>query len=111
MLFAVDISDLVPENAAVVERLAKVLLGVGIHGLTVEGHTDSSGSAEYNQSLSERRAPAVKGAMATSGLVPAEVRAVGLGETDPIESNDTDEGRAQNRRVVIVVTPMDAAKR
>jgi outer membrane protein OmpA-like peptidoglycan-associated protein len=111
VLFAVNVSDLVPENAAVIDRLAKALAGVGIHGLTVEGHTDSSGSDEYNQALSERRAASVKGAMATSGLVPAEVRAVGFGESDPIETNDTEEGRAQNRRVVIVVTPMDAAKR
>lgn len=111
VLFAVDVSDLVPENAAVIDSLARKLASVGIHGATVEGHTDSTGSDEYNQKLSERRAASVSAAMVAGGLAPGEVRAVGLGESDPIESNDTEAGRAQNRRVVVVVSPMDAARR
>jgi outer membrane protein OmpA-like peptidoglycan-associated protein len=108
VLFAVDQSELVPENSAVVERLAKVLSGVGIHGALVEGHTDSTGSDQYNQALSERRAVTVKGALGRGGLNEASLRAQGLGESDPIETNDSEEGRAQNRRVVVVVTPLDA---
>ena len=108
MLFAVNQSDLQPDSAAVVERLAKALAGGGISGALVEGHTDSTGSDEYNQALSERRANTVKAALAAGGLSAASLRAVGLGETDPIDSNDTEEGRAQNRRVVVVISPLDA---
>lgn len=108
VLFAVDQSDLPPEGAAVVGRLAMALGSVGISGAMVEGHTDSTGSDIYNQALSERRANTVKDALATGGLSPAGLRAQGFGESDPIESNDTQEGRTQNRRVVVVVTPLDA---
>jgi OOP family OmpA-OmpF porin len=108
VLFAVDQSDLPAEGAAVVDKLAKALSGVGISGALIEGHTDSTGSDTYNQALSERRANTVKEALAKGGLSPAGVRAQGFGESDPIESNDTEEGRTQNRRVVVVVTPLDA---
>jgi outer membrane protein OmpA-like peptidoglycan-associated protein len=108
VLFEVDKSDLSGEAVAILGRLTKVLLGVGIHGAGVEGHTDSTGSDDYNQALSERRAASVKAQIVGTGMAEPEVRAVGLGETQPVASNDTDEGRAQNRRVVIVVTPVDA---
>lgn len=110
MLFAVDSSDLQPESAAVIERLTKILLGVQISGSLVEGHTDSTGSPVYNQALSLRRAQAVKVAMVASGMAEPAVRVIGLGETDPVESNDTEEGRAQNRRVVVIVAPSDLTK-
>jgi outer membrane protein OmpA-like peptidoglycan-associated protein len=108
VLFEVDKSDLSGKAVAILGRLTKVLRGVGIHGAGVEGHTDSTGSDEYNQALSERRASSVKAQIVSTGMAEAEVRAVGLGETQPVASNDTDEGRQQNRRVVIVVTPVDA---
>jgi outer membrane protein OmpA-like peptidoglycan-associated protein len=108
VLFEVDKSDLSGEAVGMLGRLTKALLGVGIHGAGVEGHTDSTGSDDYNQALSERRAAAVKVQIVSTGMAEAEVRAVGLGETQPVASNDTDEGRQQNRRVVIVVTPVDA---
>lgn len=109
VLFAVDQSDLVPETASVITRLATTFGSVGIHGAAVEGHTDSTGASAYNQALSERRAVSVKAELVRSGMAEAEVRTTGLGETRPIGDNATDEGRAQNRRVVIVVTPTDAA--
>ena len=56
------------------------------------------------------RATAVKGALSASGLPDREIRALGMGESDPIETNETEEGRAQNRRVVIVITPADAMR-
>lgn len=108
VLFDVDKSDLVPEAAAKVDRLAGVLKSVDIHGAGVEGHTDSTGTSEYNQQLSERRAASVKAEFVKAGMAEAEVRAIGKGEAQPIASNETTEGRAQNRRVVIVVTPADA---
>lgn len=110
VLFGVDSSDLQPESAAVIERLTKILLGIGIGGTLVEGHTDSTGSPVYNQALSLRRAQAVKAAMIGAGMTEPSVRVIGLGETDPIETNDTEEGRAQNRRVVVIVAPSDLAK-
>lgn len=108
VLFEVDKSDLSPEAVERIGRLAAALKSVDIDGTGVEGHTDSTGSDEYNQQLSERRAASVKAEFVKAGMVEANVRAIGKGETQPIASNDTDEGRAQNRRVVIVVTPADA---
>lgn len=108
VLFAVDKSDLNPEATAVLNRLVTTLLKVGIHGAGVVGHTDSTGSAEYNLALSQRRAASVKAGLVTEGMNAAEIRDQGAGETQPIASNDTEEGRKQNRRVVIVVTPPDA---
>lgn len=110
VLFAVDSSELQPESATVIERLTKILLGIGIGGTMVEGHTDSTGAPLYNQALSLRRAQAVKAAMVAAGMPETGVRVIGLGETDPIESNDTEAGRAQNRRVVVIVAPSDLTK-
>jgi outer membrane protein OmpA-like peptidoglycan-associated protein len=107
VLFAVNESALQPESIAIIDRLAKTLAGIGLGGAMIEGHTDSSGSSEYNQALSLRRAEAVKVAMVAAGMPEAGVRVIGLGETDPIETNDTPEGRAQNRRVVVIVAPSD----
>lgn len=108
VLFAVDQSELSPEAVGTIDKLASVLQSVEIDGAGVEGHTDSSGSDDYNQQLSERRAASVKAQFVKAGMPAANVRAVGRGETQPIASNDTPEGRAQNRRVVIIVTPEDA---
>lgn len=108
VLFEVDKSDLSPEAVTRISKIAAALKGVDIDGAGVEGHTDSTGSDDYNQQLSERRAATVKIEFVKAGMPEANVRAVGKGETQPISGNDTDEGRAQNRRVVIVVTPADA---
>lgn len=108
VLFAFDQSDLSPEAVGTIDKLAAVLISVDITGAGVEGHTDSTGSPEYNQQLSERRAAAVKAQFVKAGLPAANVRAVGRSETQPIAENDTPEGRTQNRRVVIIVTPDDA---
>lgn len=70
----------------------------------IEGHTDSSGATEYNQGLSERRAQAVVQAITNSGIAENRLTARGYGESRPIASNDTAEGRAQNRRVTVVVS-------
>ncbi len=72
--------------------------------LEVAGHTDSRGRDAYNQALSERRAATVRDYLATGGFPAAQMATVGYGETQPVASNDTDEGRAQNRRVVIKAT-------
>lgn len=84
MLFGFDRSDLSPETGAVVGKIAAALTSVGIHGATVEGHTDALGADDYNLDLSRRRAEAVKAALATAGLPADAIRAQGLGE--PIRS-------------------------
>lgn len=71
----------------------------------VVGHTDSTGSASYNQTLSERRANAVADVLMEGGVPFSRIRAIGRGEDQPVASNLTPEGRAQNRRVEIVILP------
>ena len=72
--------------------------------IRVEGHTDSIGDAAYNQDLSQRRAQAVANELIKSGVSQEQVSAVGYGEENPIASNKTREGRAQNRRVELAVS-------
>ncbi|MET4127267.1 OmpA family protein [Roseovarius sp. MBR-6] len=71
----------------------------------VVGHTDSTGSASYNQTLSERRAAAVTDVLMQGGVPASRLRSIGRGEDQPVASNLTPEGRAQNRRVEIVILP------
>lgn len=71
----------------------------------VIGHTDNTGSAAYNQDLSERRAQSVANILIGSGTPAYRVRAIGRGYNQPVASNDTAQGRAANRRVEIVITP------
>lgn len=108
VLFEVDKSELNVAANEVLLRLSTALRAVGITGAGVVGHTDSTGAPDYNLALSRRRAASVKAGLVTHGMDPARLRDQGVGETQPIASNATEEGRTQNRRVVIVVTPEDA---
>jgi outer membrane protein OmpA-like peptidoglycan-associated protein len=89
------------------ERLAKisgiVLAYPSLH-LQVEGHTDSVGSDEYNQQLSERRSGAVRDYLIQQGIAAGAIEARGFGKSDPVASNETPEGRQQNRRVEMVIS-------
>ncbi|MGA8502579.1 MAG: OmpA family protein [Candidatus Sulfotelmatobacter sp.] len=89
------------------ERLAKVsgivLAYPSLH-LAIEGHTDSVGSDDYNQQLSERRAQAVRDYFVQQGISSTNVEAHGYGKTEPIATNDTPEGRQQNRRVELILS-------
>lgn len=109
ILFEFDRSDLRPEIAQTLAGLVSVLLSVGIDGAMIEGHADSTGDDAHNLQLSQLRAESVKLAFARRGMAMHNIRTWGAGESDPIASNDTEEGRRQNRRVVIVVTPGDAS--
>lgn len=71
----------------------------------VEGHTDNTGSADYNQDLSTRRAQAVTGVLLEAAVAPSRLLSVGRGEDDPVATNLTPEGRAQNRRVEVIIRP------
>jgi len=109
LLFGIDSSSLSSPARETIDHLTVVLKDVGIHGAAVEGHTDSTGTPAHNRELSKRRAEVVKAELVSAGMTEAAVRALGKGERQPIASNATNEGRAQNRRVVIVVTPADAS--
>jgi outer membrane protein OmpA-like peptidoglycan-associated protein len=88
------------------EKLAKISGILLAHpGLTlqIEGHTDSVGSDEMNQQLSERRADSVRDFLAEQGVAASSMTAKGFGKTQPVASNDTAEGRQKNRRVELVV--------
>ena len=89
------------------EKLAKISGIILAHPglkLEVEGHTDSVGSDDYNQVLSERRANAVRDFLVQEGISPASITARGLGKSDPVASNTTAAGRQMNRRVEMVVS-------
>jgi outer membrane protein OmpA-like peptidoglycan-associated protein len=89
------------------ERLAKVsgiVLAYPTLHVAIEGHTDSIGSDDYNQQLSERRAEAVRDYFVQQGINSAAVEAHGFGKTAPIATNDTPEGRQQNRRVELILS-------
>jgi outer membrane protein OmpA-like peptidoglycan-associated protein len=89
------------------EKLAKIsgiVLAYPALTLGIEGNTDSVGSDAYNQGLSERRAEAVRSYLGQQGVLESSMTAKGLGETQPIASNSTAEGRQQNRRVELIVS-------
>lgn len=109
VLFGFDSSDLQADTRAMLGELGRELAAVGIRSAAVEGHASAEGDAAYNQKLSERRAEAVRQALVSGGLADAGMRVRGMGALDPVAPNDSEEGRQQNRRVVIVVTPADAA--
>ncbi len=88
-------------------RVAKFLRDYPEVTIEVDGHTDSRGDADYNMKLSQRRAENAKNYLINNyGIDPARITAKGFGETQPVASNDTDEGRQRNRRVVAVVKTM-----
>jgi len=84
--------------------------GIRLEQILVEGHTDSVGPRDYNQKLSERRAQSVKSFLVKEGLPENKIRAEGQGELQPVATNTTKEGRAQNRRVTIEVIGSKTAK-
>jgi OOP family OmpA-OmpF porin len=97
-------ATLKPEGMAKLDEAATVMTENADLTVSVEGHTDSVGSDAYNQKLSERRAQAAVDYLVSKGVDASRLQAVGYGESKPATSNDTAEGRAQNRRVDLVVT-------
>ena len=103
ILFDTNEATLKNEARVVIAKLAGILLILPELNLRVEGHTDSTGSADYNQGLSERRAVSVRDFLAQQGIDGQRMVAVGYGLTRPVADNQTREGRAKNRRVEIVI--------
>jgi outer membrane protein OmpA-like peptidoglycan-associated protein len=104
VLFDTGAATLKPGAATTMDRLAQFMRDYPERSVRIEGHTDSVGSEESNQALSERRADAVRSALVDRNTPPDRITTVGYGEGRPIASNDTSGGRQQNRRVEIVVS-------
>ncbi len=108
VLFDTGSSLIKPGGNDEIARIAGVLNRYPETRVTVEGHTDSAGSESYNMQLSEQRARAVGEALVGRGVNAARVTTVGLGESRPIASNATEGGKQLNRRVTILVVPIEA---
>ena len=104
--FATDSSDLRPAFFDVLNSVGTVLTEFDQTVVEVAGHTDSSGSESYNQSLSERRAGTVTQYLQTQGIVGQRLMTVGMGELRPIADNSSDSGKQANRRVEITMVPV-----
>ncbi|CAN5212559.1 OmpA family protein [soil metagenome] len=99
--FGFDSADLLPGAERVLDNAVTTLRRYPDLVVEIAGHTDSKGAEAYNQDLSQRRAEAVKDYLAENGVESGNLTAKGYGESEPIESNDTKEGREENRRVTL----------
>jgi outer membrane protein OmpA-like peptidoglycan-associated protein len=104
--FATNSSNLTPNFVSVLDSVALVLKEYKQTIVEVAGHTDNTGTAGYNQTLSQQRAQAVANQLSAKGVTPERIIAIGAGETRPVASNDTPAGRQQNRRVELTLTPL-----
>jgi outer membrane protein OmpA-like peptidoglycan-associated protein len=112
VLFDSGKATLKPGAASTIDRLAMFLEKSPDRAVSIEGHTDSMGSEDYNLTLSENRANAVKAALMARGIAAERVVTVGKGEGEPVATNENSAGRQQNRRVEIIVSnPTSVAQR
>ncbi|MBS3939352.1 MAG: OmpA family protein [Actinobacteria bacterium] len=107
ILFDFDSADLKSSAAGPLDDIAEVLAFYGDAPVEIVGHTDDQGSADYNLDLSRRRAAAVFDALRERGIDEARMSSEGRGFDDPVTSNDTEEGRAQNRRVEVLIVGVE----
>lgn len=105
ILFAVDSTHITPSLRSDLSVLAQNLINYPNSTIQIIGHTDNTGSADYNQSLATERALAVSSILQQNGVPQFRIQSTGRGESQPIASNLTPEGRAQNRRVDVVILP------
>lgn len=110
ILFGYDRSDLSAGAEDNLDKLVNVLKEYPDTNIEIQGHTDSKGTESYNQSLSDRRAGAVATYLRNRGVTSSRVSIRGYGETAPVASNDTDDGRSQNRRVNFLITANEKMK-
>ena len=103
VLFAPNQIVLLPEARSRLDRVVDVLFAVRDRDITIKGHTDSAGSDSDNLSLSQGRANAVRDYLVRRGCEANRIKAYGLGEGQPIADNASAEGRADNRRVEIII--------
>jgi outer membrane protein OmpA-like peptidoglycan-associated protein len=110
ILFDVDSATVKPAAAGSLDKLASVLVKYPKTTITVAGYTDNTGKADYNVKLSERRANAVKFALADRGVAATRVATMGFGMENPVAPNATPDGRAENRRVELHIVPNEEFK-
>jgi len=103
ILFGMGSASLSPAALGTVQEVADVLVDYPKTAVVVQGHTDSTGPASYNQDLSERRAESVEGGLVAFGVSSQRLMATGYGETLPVASNASERGRQLNRRVAILL--------
>ncbi len=103
VLFEFDSARLTTAASRTVREIASVVGGIPDRRISVEGHTDSLGTVAYNQKLSENRARSVAQELSTNGISRRQIVTRGFGESDPISSNQTENGRRRNRRVEVVI--------
>lgn len=103
--FATNQSTIQPQFQPTLDQVAATLAEYPKTMIDVLGHTDSDGAEAYNQTLSERRAQSVSSYLGSRGIASVRIATMGYGETRPIASNETPDGKAQNRRVEIKVVP------
>lgn len=104
VLFGINVAELSPEGRQIIERIGHGLLSVGIRHAQLDGFTDNTGQPDYNLKLSRLRARAVANVLVTTGMRAEDLGIQGIGESNPVASNRTPEGRAQNRRVAIIIS-------
>ena len=105
ILFATDSTELSGASRGNLRALASNLQAYPNSRVTIIGHTDDVGEAAYNQDLSQRRASAVAGVLIRNGVSQGRISAIGRGESQPVASNLTADGRQANRRVEVIITP------
>jgi outer membrane protein OmpA-like peptidoglycan-associated protein len=105
--FDTNKSTLTATAKANLDRLVPVFQSYADTDIVIYGYTDSTGAVEYNQTLSEQRAASVKTYLASKGLNTSRFQTTGMGVADPIATNDSPEGRSQNRRVEFAITAND----
>ena len=111
ILFDVDKSDLKSQYRSELTELSKILNKYEDTNIMLVGHTDSTGSEEYNLELSKQRAGSVANYLATQNVNSARFTTDGLGESQPVATNDTEAGRAQNRRVEVAIWANEKLKK
>ena len=105
LLFDFNKADIKPEHGQKINRLAKQLNKYDLHKLKIVGHTDDIGHPEYNQKLSEERAQSVASIFVQQGFKPNDLTVIGRGSSQPFVPNTSDENRANNRRVAVIIIP------
>lgn len=108
ILFPFNSTEILPAGKANLQELANSLQKYPNSDILIVGHTDSVGTDSYNLDLSQRRAQAASAYLQSVGVPGSRLRPVGRGEAEPVQSNDTDEGRARNRRVEIAIYASEA---
>ena len=105
LLFDFNKADIKPEHGQKINRLTKQLNKYDLHKLKIVGHTDDIGHPEYNQKLSEERAQSVASIFVQQGFKQNDLTVLGRGSSQPFVPNTSDENRANNRRVAVIIIP------